>query len=464
MNNSSVKPLLQQGMIWGVLLLAAAILAAAMVTQRWVIAALAPLAALVILWPVEVSLGLFAFLVPFDSIATIGSEVGGPTVTRVVGAGAVLILLAAGFGQRRLQRPPRAALWWGLFIAWGAVTVLWAINPDKALERLPTAASLFMLYLVAVSIKMTEKEVSRVVLLAIAGAVGASILSIQAFLSGAAGVRSTLISGSSEADPNFLASALLLPFCLAAGEAMSERSIGRKVLMLAASGVIGLAILFTMSRGALLAIAVMVAVYFWQADKKWRVLVPAFIVGAAVLAMPDRFFSRLSGAVADRGAGRLDIWIAGLAALKHYFVQGAGINNFGDAYQYFAGEAPVFRGYYRASHDVYLGTAVELGVLGVAFLVMAFVTQMRSAAAVKSGPTYSRLLPYRVACWGILAAGLFVDLLWSKQFWFSWMLLAIAVRANSSARLPVATIAPEEAALRGGMMKSMPYWKVQGLR
>jgi O-antigen ligase len=311
---------------------------------------------------------------------------------------------------------------------------------------------------------MTEKEVSRVVLFAIAGALGASVLSIHSFLSGAAGLRSTLMSGSSEADPNFLASALLLPFCLAAGEVLGERNIARKILMLAAAGVIGLAILFTMSRGALMAIAVMVAVYFWQADEKWRVLVPAFIVGLAVVAMPDRFFSRLSGSMADRGAGRLDIWIAGLSALKHYFLQGAGINNFGNAYQFYAGNAPVFRGYNRASHDVYLGTAVELGVLGFTFLVMAFVTQMKSARPATDRVANTRLLPYRVACWGILAAGFFVDLLWSKQFWLAWMLLAVAVRATTSADAPVETSSAEPLNPRVALLTPTPYWKVQGMR
>lgn len=463
MNILSLKPRLQQGALWGVILLSAASVAAGLVLQKWVIAAAVPCVALLILWPVEVSLGLFAFLVPFDSIATIGGEANGPTLTRVVGAAAGLILLVTGLGQRRLQRPPRAALWWGLFIAWGAVTVLWALDPQLALERLPTAASLFILYFATVSLKMTEKEVSRIVQFAIAGAVGASLLSISAFVSGAAGLRSTLVSGVAEADPNFLASALLLPFCLAAGEVLGEGNLGRKLLMLAAAGAIGLAIFFTMSRGALLAIAVMIAVYFWQADKKWKVLVPTVLVGAAALAMPDRFFSRLSGTVADRGAGRLDIWIAGFAALKHYVLQGAGINNFGNAYQFFAGDAPVFRGYNRASHDVYLCVAVELGILGFALLVMALITQMRSARRTAGTRAYSRLLPYRVACWGMLAAGLFVDLLWSKQFWLAWMLLAVAVRATSSVHSRVQA-SPELVTMPARSMERIPYWKMQGLR
>ena len=235
--------------------------------------------------------------------------------------------------------------------------------------------------------------------------------------------------------------------------------------MLAAAGTIGLGILFTMSRGALFAVAVMVAVYFWQARKKWRVLVPTFLIAGAVMFMPSEFFSRLTGSVSDRGAGRLDIWIAGLATLKHYFIQGAGIDNFANAYQQFAGYAPIFRGYHRASHDVYLCTATELGVVGFALLLMAFLAQMRSARSVTDPQAYSRVLPYRVACWGILAAGMFVDLLWTKQFWLAWMLLAVAARASSPVNLPVEETPREEEPLPlAPRMQSIPYWKVQGLK
>lgn len=456
--------LVQKGTFWAIVLFCAACFAASIVLQQWAIAALVPAVALVILWPVEVSLGLFAFLVPFDSIATIG-EAGGPTITRAVGAGAALILLAAGFGQRRFRRPPKAALWWGLFISWGALTTLWAVNPEKALDRLPTAASLFFLYLLAVSVRMSEREVSRVVTMAIAGAVGASLLSLGSSLSGMVAGRNTLASGSLEADPNFLASALLLPFCLAAGEIMSEtRSAPRKMLMLAAAAVIGLGILATMSRGALLAMAVMAVVYFWQSDKKWKVLLPAIALGGSLLMMPDTFFSRIGGAVSDRGAGRLDIWIAGLATLKHFFLFGAGINSFPDAYQLFSGEAPVFRGYARASHNIYLGTSVELGILGFLFLFLAFRSQLNAGRSGSVEVDRARVLPYRAACWGILAAGMFVDLIWSKQFWLSWMLLALAVRAAERVGIePAPSISPETHPLTRHL-EPVPYWKLQGMR
>ena len=102
-------------------------------------------------------------------------------------------------------------------------------------------------------------------------------------------------------------------------------------------------------------------------------------------------------------------------------------------------------------------------MLGFVFLMMAFKTQLKMPQMTRGDAAYARLLPYKVACWGILAAGMFVDLLWSKQFWLSWMLLAIAVRATSEARERDSEVAPESV-VSNRPLETMPYWKVQGLR
>ena len=84
------------------------------------------------------------------------------------------MLLAAGLVERRLGRPPLAALWWSLFMVWAALTTAWAINPDAAFRRLPSALSLFFLYLVAVSFKPSRKELYWVCVLTVLGGVMAA--------------------------------------------------------------------------------------------------------------------------------------------------------------------------------------------------------------------------------------------------------------------------------------------------
>ncbi len=130
----------------------------AIVQENWVLIIVAAIVPLVILWPVQMSLGIFAFLVPFDSVAILGDKATGTTLNWVIGAVSAAILLGIGIVNRRLERPPRAALWWILFMTWSTATVLWAVEPDKALQRLPTAFALLLLYVVAVSFRMSRNE------------------------------------------------------------------------------------------------------------------------------------------------------------------------------------------------------------------------------------------------------------------------------------------------------------------
>ena len=114
-------------------------------------------APLVFLWPVQVALGAFALLIPFDS-ATFSRGDGntGTTLNFVVGAAAASILIVTALAGRRLQKPPRAALWWTLLIVWYALTYLWAVDPRASMVRLPTAAACLILYLAATSLRVRD--------------------------------------------------------------------------------------------------------------------------------------------------------------------------------------------------------------------------------------------------------------------------------------------------------------------
>lgn len=381
--------------------------------------------ALLLCWPVQVALGAFAFLIPFDSISSIGSAGSGPTLTRFAGAIAVFILLAVGLATRRLRVPANAALWWSLFIFWGAITLGWALTPQLAWQKLPTALSILLLYLVTTSFAITQKELRGVTFLAVLGGCVTGGIAAFEFYSGKLFLqteRSSLMFGERGTDPNHFGASLLLPLSLAIGAATFGKGAVRAAATLAVA-IIGLAILLTMSRGALVAALVIVAVYIFRLGVDRRVVWAIGIVTALIFFMPHEFFVRL--ALADRGAGRLDIWIASLSLLPRYWLMGAGWNNYLVAYADVAGNAPKFHGYTEGAHNMYLGTFVELGFLGLTFLFLAFRAQLRRA--------YSRsLVPFEAACWGMLAMGLTLDIAFRKYFWFSWIMLALAERAQSS--------------------------------
>ncbi len=375
--------------------------------------------------PIEVALGLYAFLIPFESMTTMDNSTG-PTATllRYVGLLALFVTLGVGWLRERIMRPPRTALFWSLFILWGGVSTLWAIDQKMALHRLPTALGLWLLYMTAVSVRITAKEFSWITLLTILGGSGASIYSAYMFFqTGGATGRVSLAEGSTQSDPNFFAVALLLPLSLSFGGVLSSRTWSRRALFLAGTGVIAFAVFLTMSRGALVAVAVITFIFLLRLRLNWRLLLPVIVAGTALIFMPRLFFERMQEASTSRMAGRQDIWQIGIHSLKSYGVFGAGLDNFPNAFERYVGTSRFFAGDQRSSHNIYLTVSVEFGILGMLFLFEAVRSHMRAFPRPTSNIlASSRLVAFEAACWGMLIAGFGVDILWRKAFWFAWAL------------------------------------------
>ncbi|MCU1307543.1 MAG: glycosyltransferase [Acidobacteriaceae bacterium] len=399
--------------------------------EQWLF--LIPVAAipLVLLWPVQMSLGMFAFILPFDSVAALDKEGIGTTLNFIIGAASGLILLTTGIVTRRLERPPRAALWWGLFVLWSALTVLWALEPETALGRLPTVFASFLLYVAAVCFRMTRKELSGVLLLAMLGGIIAAGYASLNFMRAGGGERATLVLGERTTNPNQFAAIMLLPLSLALGRFISSRGWVNRIAMMASVAVIAFAILLSMSRGSLIAVGALIVVYVYRIGVHRRMVLAVSVLILLLFAMPDLFFTRVQGGIISRAAGRFDIWQVGLTAFKHYGIFGAGLDNFPVAYDKFVGDAPRFPGYRNNPHNIYLGISVEMGIVGLLLFLGAVRSQLRAVQrfqADANGLVPPVVVACEAACWGMLVAGFSGSFVWNKVFWLSWILLAIAVR------------------------------------
>jgi O-antigen ligase len=430
-------------MLWAAAVgVSAFVLGAGVSMNHWlpVVALLA--LALVLLWPVQVSLGMFALLVPFDAISVLGEGQSGMTLTFVVGGAATVVLLFFALACNRLTVPPNAALWWTLFIGWGVASSFWALDPQQSWERAPTAVALLLMYLVAVSTRITPKEFSWIELCTILGGFAAAVFCAAQFYSGTfyrgTLMRGSLIAGERQEDPNQFAVTLLLPLALALGRLFSSRNRLEKIWLTIATATIGLGLLLTMSRGAILAISVLLLFFASKLQGSWRTFLPIGVFLLLSLILPESFFDRLRGAFSSRGAGRLDIWIAGLHAAWHNGLLGAGLENFRTAYNEVAGTSPVFRGFARDAHNTYLGMLVEFGIAGVVCFWLAVRSHLRDAAKVARATQTAFLLPYQAAGYAMLAAGVSLDIVWRKAFWLCWMLLAIATALKR--RTPVSLV------------------------
>lgn len=407
-------------------------------TGNWIFALGLLCIPLVLKWPVEIGLGFFAFFLPFDSIAVLGGQNNMVTVEWVAGAAGTLILLATAWGGGRLRRPPKVLLAWWALMLWLCATVVWALDPKPVISHLTTVGSLLLLYTAAVSIRITRKELLTLVVFAALGGAAAATYSAYGYyfegmtyhaqLEGANSMRASVASGELETDPNYFAASLLLPMSLCAGAFLGLSSKPYRYLALAGLLALLFSIFLTMSRGSLVAVAAMGFVYLRRFRvKKWRILIPLALTSVFLLAMPELFFTRIQQAVATGGAGRLSIWVVGWHALKQYWLLGAGLNNFPIAYNQFAGFAPHFAHFSRVAHNTYLSVAVEGGIVGLLLFLYVIKKELASVHKLADHSRYP-IVACEAGCWGLLVAGLFLNLLFIKAYWFAWILLEMCAQ------------------------------------
>jgi O-antigen ligase len=393
-------------------------------------------------WPVEVALGSVALIFPFDSILVAirsGSETY--TVTWFVSVVAGVLLLARIMSGMR-QSPPMAARLLILLVVWETTTTLWAADSTVALKRLPMAWSLLVLYLVAVSSRITKKQVRAIVAMTLVGGLAAAVWASWAYFSGISWSgtgRASLMLQANEADPNYFAAMLLIPLSLAFGMFGSTRSRLLKMLTVLTMALAVLAIFLTMSRGGLVALIVLSGVYVYRFGIRLRTVAAIVVVlAAAVLFAPPTLWKRLQPEALSTGAGRTNIWVGGVQMVKHHFLLGVGLANFPVAYDSYAGAGSIFQGYRRDSHNTYLNILAEQGVVGLALFLAALFYQFRllRSAMRRSRPPSILLVSIEAALLAVLGAACFLDLLFSKFVWFLLILGTLIARTEWNHEAP----------------------------
>ncbi len=399
---------------------------------QWFIVSLFAATPLLVWFPVEIALGGLGFVIPWDSISLLGAAgESGSSLTFFAGILALAVLPPIGLATDRLRIPPRAALYWTLFVVLGGVSILWATDEGVIHDRMHTALPLLALYLAATAFCFTRRELLGVFACTISGAFLSSVYALRNAPDGIG--RISLVFSSSVTDPNQFANLMLLAISLSFGMLLAFQHTWVRIVVGTALAVILYSVFMTMSRGALIALGTIIVVYLVRMRANRRIVIPVALASSLLLLLPGIFFARLQHSIAGRGAGRFDIWTAGLYALKDNFLYGAGLDNFPVIYQRYAGYAPTYWGYYRAPHNIYLGVSVELGILGITLLLLAFGSQLRDAhLALKASRQFDWIIPLEAACWAMLVDGMSLDILWRKSFWLTWMLLAATVRLHNA--------------------------------
>lgn len=402
------------------------------VFQWWSALAILGSLAMIALAPIEFSFCLLALSIPFDSVSQINGSV---PLTFLIAAGSGLILMTTALAGFRLQMMRKSALLFLLFFVWTAMSTFWALDVDFSMQRLPTVAAIGALYLVAVSMHFSIREFEWIRRLTVLGGGIASAVSLYQFAHGVKlASRASIVIGTYSTNPNELAASLILPLSFTVGCVLWGSGVRRMISALFALLMLA-CIMLTMSRGAFAALLVLSSVYVWRKGVDWRMIVLFGCVAGVALIASDLVITRIEAAFSSRAQGRFDIWLVGFQIVRHHGLLGVGLENFPFAFQRYAGHQVVFRTFTQAPHNIYLQAIAETGVIGLLALVAALRLQIKEIGrAMEKANEKVReiLIPCEAAAWALITHALVANLLWRKMFWFTWIVVAVAVQVAQS--------------------------------
>jgi O-antigen ligase len=398
--------------------------------------ALAPIALYVALrYPLIFPFPLYLALVPYDQILQLGST--GVTITRIAGLVSGAALLFHMLVSRRVVAPPRGWYAWAAVVLWMALTALWTIDPPETGRVLAISLQSFALFTILAFYPIRPVELKVTLWAIVASALGTAFLIFHFYSLGyrLGGNRITIANlAGAIVDPNHLAANFMLPIAVVLASIVCARRFRSGLALVPVFGVLATGILLSGSRGGLIACAVVPLYLAARARRLWAMLLGGGIVLALSFLVPTAW-ERFADPTLGAGSGRLGVWHIGLHALHDHWIIGAGIGAFPAAYdQAFLSEyTRVFDGWYRPSHNLLLGASVELGVIGLALILVAWYLTVRD---VRTVPQTSEFYPARLAAETALIAlfvvALLVDALLFKYVWFAFAFAAMVRNASRS--------------------------------
>ena len=385
--------------------------------------------------PLIFPFGLYLLLLPFDSVAVLTGGKSGPTLTKLLGALTILVFTMKGIFEKKFKKPDTVSLWWLFFVCYCLLSSVWAVNPSYVFSRVPTMMGLFLLYFVVAMYRINQKEFDMLKKFVIAGAFFAALLVIYNYremlsLAGMAG-RTTLKLAGRGTELNNLALMLLVPIAFNIEKIIEKNSIKIKLMYIGSLITLLFALMLTGSRGNMLAVGVMFLVLIFSIKERLKYGIALILIIMVVLSYAPSFvIERWEAAIESGGSGRTSIWYVGLLLLKDYWLLGAGLDNFPSVYGKYAYYAPHFKGVYRASHNIYLGFLVDLGIPGFLIMLTAMIKHYRALQVSRAGKFFYDQIMLKAAFWAVLVSSTFLDTVWKKSFWLLWMMMIIQRNIN----------------------------------
>jgi O-antigen ligase len=416
--------------------------------------------------PLLFPFGLYVALIPFDHLVVIPHW---GTLTKLVAILAGFALLFWIIRKKEIFRPRAPMLLWGLLVVWAGATFGWALIIDQyGLSIFATLVQLYLLYVVISLVPATERDTDGVLLCVVLGGLAAALLGLYLFTHGVgvhggrewvgldAEAQSNAAASQQDTNPNSFAASLLLPMSIIMMMYLRVRKVLLKLLWAIGFFLMLGALVVSGSRGAMLATVCMVLFFLWRSRFRSQLVPIACCAGIASLFVPS-IWVRFSTALSTGGAGRLSIWSVGVNAFKQHWLLGAGEGSFQDAYDraYLSVFQQFNAHWHRAPHNLVLGAAVELGLVGLILLLLAWQAHYRimNTVSKRNAKYHDTAVALQAALVGMFVASMFLDSLYEKYTWLIFMTIMLVA---GSAERSTAEVSLSSCPIAVGLPQSSP--------
>jgi O-antigen ligase len=388
--------------------------------------------------------GLYVVLVPFDNMLRI---TGAGTLTKFLGIASTLFIIVYAARRKGLNPPPLTLYLWCGYLLWLMLTVMWTPDTSQGVVDIEQMLSLIAMYAVLAVAPVEERDVRAICACIIIGGIAASVYGIYLLhdsavsMMGDAG-RIMINVDNRSIDPNHFANALLAPIALSLTSLLHARKPVTILGSLFALAVLTAGVLMSLSREALLGCILIVLVTV--AFSKRRVI--GIAIGLPLLLLTPVLFPqigvRMSDAFSTGGAGRMSIWQVGWMAFQQHPFIGWGAGGFAAAYdRYYLTVFQFYNaGWSRASHNTVIHAAVELGIIGVVLMTIAFVSSFRQFRGITRGtPLYDLRVAFTASLVALGFVAVFIDL---ANYKYVWIVLTTIAQLRTVARMQRTARAP----------------------
>lgn len=434
----------------------------ALLPTRWYFLSPVPAAAVLVvffMWRRPMwGFSLLLFFIPFDQYRTLSQNLPWFTVSKLVGALLVLLILSRWL---ILHRTPtlRSSLWpcLGLFLLTGLLSTLYTDNLPTAaneLRQMATAVVFFALTLALVPYEALQREVPRVVVL---GVTCSALLSLYGYVTAdpmfavQVGDDNLTRSIGGSNDPNLFSVSLLFALPFLAHYFFEATTIRGRVAAALLAAINVMALITTFSRGGALNFLVLVALlalehYKRLSPRKMGLLLSGGLAcGLLMLAfIPSSYWERQRSVVQisdDSISRRIDYIIVGWDKFMEKPLLGHGPGVFKElwAQTVYSGDIGKgqSRGYHRPAHNTYLEMLVGTGVIGLGFYLCAILAALRNFTRARDNlrkagrrPEASIAGAYRIAFITVLVYFLILSAQTHKFFWVSLAFSQILLLAS----------------------------------